>query len=96
MSKLASAAPPFFEGVEVDQLSYPIMITSVTERALRVTEQWPSPQSLVGELVAALNRAAEEEPDPETKSKLKQAAQTLGGVALQIAIGWASGSIPHP
>jgi len=94
---LDRARPPFFDGVTtVDELPYPVAITSVSERALQAVGQWPTPQSLIDELIANLNRAADEEPDPETKSKLQQAAHILGGAALQIAIGWATASLPHP
>jgi hypothetical protein len=96
MAALDRARPRFFDGQRVNGLAYPIIVSEVTERAMVAAEQWPSPESLVADLIAALERAAEHETDPEKKSKLAQTAQTLGGIALQIAIGWASGSLPHP
>jgi hypothetical protein len=96
MARLASASPPFFEGVEIDELTYPIFVTRIFERALQATGRWPSPETLVSGLVDALNQAADSENDPEKKSRLRQTAETLGGAALQVAIAWASASIPHP
>lgn len=96
MARLASASPPFFEGIEIEELPYPIAITRIRERALQATGRWPSPESLVMHLIAALNQAADAENDDEKKSRLRQAAETLGGAALQLAIAWASASLPHP
>jgi hypothetical protein len=96
MAALARAQPPFFGGTMVSGLAYPVIISQVTERALIVTDQWPSPESSVQQLIEALGRAAETETDPDRKSKLQQTAQVIGGVALQIFTGWASGALPHP
>ena len=96
MTALASARPPYFRDVvEIEELPFPIQVDGVTERALRTVGQWPSPEALVDQLIAALVTAAEREVDPEKKSKLRQASETLGSVALQVAIGWASGALPH-
>lgn len=55
---------------------------------------WPSPESAITQLIEALSHAAEAEADPEKKTKLKQAADIIGGAALQVAVAWASQS-PH-
>lgn len=95
MARLEVANPPFFDGTRIGELSYPVTVTTITERALKVTGQWPTPESAIQELIATLNRAADDEVDPVQKGKLKQVANTLGTTALQILIGWASGAIPH-
>ena len=92
---LRRAEPPYIEGQTVDQEAAPIMVYGVTERAMVVAGQWPSPEAAVDELVATLAEAAEAEPDEDKRSKLKAAAQALGSVGRDIAIGWATGMIPH-
>lgn len=94
--KLGTANPPFFHGIDVDQLPYPVMITEVTERALTMVGQWPSPESLIGQLIDAINRASDEEMVPERKDMLRRTAETIRGAAYQIAIAWVSGALPHP
>ena len=96
MKALSTARPPYFrEVVEIGELPYPIQVSSVTERALIAAGQWPDPESLVQQLVAALAKAADDEPDPVKRGKLKQAADVIGGAALQIAIAWAAGALPR-
>jgi len=64
-----------------------------TGEALRVAGAWPSPEGLLEWLIAALDRAAEDETrEPEERSKLKQAAIWLGGFASQVAIGALGGA----
>jgi hypothetical protein len=94
--KLAKADPPFLNLVTVAEDLVPIRITGVTERALIATGQWPSPEGLVADLVESLEQAALAEQEPERKSKLRAAANILGGVAKDVAVGWAIGVIPHP
>jgi hypothetical protein len=95
MKMLWVARPRYFEGIAVEAETIPVCVTSVTERALRETGQWPDPESLVRSLIEALNTAAEAEADPDQKSRIMQVAETLKGIALQVAIGWAAGAIPH-
>lgn len=96
LAKLAKADPPFLDLVTVAEDLVPIRITGVTERALIASGQWPSPEGLVADLVEYLERAALSEQEPERKSKLRAAAIILGGVAKEVAVGWAIGAIPHP
>jgi hypothetical protein len=44
--------------------------------------QWPSPESLLEDLIAALNRGAENEPDPE-KTNAEAGRRPLGRAAVQ-------------
>jgi hypothetical protein len=96
LAKLYVASPPFFEGNSGWGSPYPFIISRITERALIATGQWPSPQSLVDQLVEALAAAAKDELDPVKKTKLQEAANLVKGVALPIAIAWVAGSLPHP
>jgi hypothetical protein len=42
--------------------------------------------SVVSEMIDALTRAADEADDPETKSRLRRAAETLGGIARSVVV----------
>jgi hypothetical protein len=61
-------------------------ITHVHERALRETGAWPGPGAAVDQLVAAMNRAAEDAPDDDRRSRFRQVADGLGGVARDLAV----------
>jgi hypothetical protein len=70
-----------------------VPIMGVTDEARQVVGQWPSPQVWVDRLVAALHEAAEREPDPERKGRLRAMAEGLGGFARDVAVGVLSGGI---
>jgi predicted metal-dependent phosphoesterase TrpH len=61
-------------------------ISQVRERTRRELGSWPSADSVVDQLVEALSQAAESEPEPERKSRLRSAADLLGGMARDIAV----------
>ena len=65
-------------------------VDSVTADARRAVGQWPTGESLVSQLVEGLAAAAEQEPDPERKSRLRQTAGLLGGAVRDIAVDIAS------
>lgn len=86
---LQEASPPFIDAPPPsDQVIYPANIAGVTERARRAVGQWPTAETLVGRLVAGFNAAAEQEPDPVRKKRLREAAGVLGettrGVAIEV------------
>lgn len=56
------------------------VVSAVTERGLREVGAWPSPDQLTARLVAALDDAAEREPEPAKRSKLRRAATVLGEI----------------
>lgn len=91
---LNDANPPLIKAVGVDQVTYPIAILGVTERARVLAGQWPRPEQLVDELVAALNEAADDAEDADEKSRLRSVAATIGGVARDVVVrtatAWAS------
>jgi hypothetical protein len=58
----------------------------VFERGRRELGSWPSAEGVLDQLVAALDRAAELELEPERKSRLRAVADLLGGMARKIAI----------
>jgi S-formylglutathione hydrolase FrmB len=61
-------------------------VRSVSPEARRAVGQWPTAESLIGQLVAGLEAAAEREDDPERRGRLRQAASLLGGAARDIAV----------
>lgn len=51
----------------------------------RATEQWPSDESALRLLVETLTELAEQESDPNKKSKLRKAAEGLAGITGDLA-----------
>ena len=63
-----------------EELAYPIIITDVTERASRLVGQWPTAESLAGQIAKAFTEAAEREPDSARRAgyiRLRQFSATL-------------------
>jgi hypothetical protein len=61
-------------------------VTSVSERTRRLLGSWPSAEDLMERLVAALQEEATTETQPERRSRLREAAEVLGGMAREIAV----------
>jgi hypothetical protein len=60
-------------------------VTEVTAAARRVVGQWPTAESLAARLAEAFSEAADEEKDPERKSRLRQLASFLGETGKDLA-----------
>jgi hypothetical protein len=87
---LATADPPYIEFREASGWKDDYAageINRVSERARREVGSWPSPESLVSELAAALAQAAEREEEPERKRRLTAAADAIGTFARDVAVG---------
>ena len=84
--------PYLIDGMESSQPGY-VFVGIPTTGALRVVGAWPTPESQLDRLIAALTSAAEDEERPEDeRSKFKQAALWLGSFASQVAIGALGGA----
>jgi hypothetical protein len=83
---LYEADPRFIDGPIAQEIPYPLAVTGVSERARRAVGQWPNGEQLAEELIRKLETAAEQEPDPSRKSKLRQAAQVLAGTARDVFV----------
>jgi hypothetical protein len=59
--------------------------TRVTADARRAVGQWQTAESLVGRLAEAFSEAADQEADPERKSRLRQIASFLGEAGKDVA-----------
>jgi hypothetical protein len=89
LKALESAWPPYID------VSYTMAgpdrvgghIQGVSERCRRELGAWPSADGLVDRLAQALADAADREPEPERKNRLKTLADGLGGVARDVAVG---------
>jgi len=89
----ALSTEPFFgKGLETAKGDI-LFVGKPTSHALRVAGQWPSPETLLDRLVAALENAVDDETRvPEERGKLKQVALGLRGAAGQIAISALGGA----
>jgi hypothetical protein len=59
--------------------------TKVTAGARRAVGQWPTAESLASQLAAAFGQAADEEQDPDRKSRLRQIASFLAETGKDVA-----------
>jgi hypothetical protein len=90
LEALEGADPPYIElqvaGGWTDEKAGGGFVEGVSERARRELGAWPSADTLVEQLAAALARAADEETEPERQSRLREAADVLAGMARDIAV----------
>jgi hypothetical protein len=79
---LADEDPPLFTYTDSSRLSGPAMgpVSRPTGHARRKVGTWPTPDSLADRIIEALDAAADQERDPERKSKLRGAVDFLSGV----------------
>lgn len=89
LDALANASPPYLSvylagGWRDDYASG--MIDQVFERTRRELGSWPKAETVVDAIAAALERAAEDEQQPEERHRLRAAAEALGGVARDLAV----------
>lgn len=84
---LANTKPPLLEYPQPPaELTYPIIITDVTERARRLVGQWPTAETLAVQIAEALTEAADHEPDPVKKGRLREAGVVLGDTARGVLV----------
>jgi hypothetical protein len=62
------------------------VIRSVTPAARRAVGQWPNPEAVANQLIAAMAHAAANELDPDRRARLQAATDVLGGVGREILI----------
>ena len=70
-------------------------VAEVTAEARRAVGQWPTAESLIEQLAAAMTEAAERETDPEQKRRLTTVGRELGGAVKSIAVNVASVFLEH-
>lgn len=70
-----------------------ITVHEVYPAGRRAAGQWPTAELVAQQLVAGLEQAAEAEPDPEKKSRLKQTAVFLGSSGKDLLINIAASVI---
>jgi hypothetical protein len=70
-------------------------VRNVTSAARRAVGQWPTPEGLVDALAEAFGNAAEQEPDAEKKSRLRQVGAFLSSTGRGVATEVVSKVILH-
>jgi len=78
--------PPFITKLERRASGGISLIGKPTGQARRAVGAWPTPESIADRLVAALDEAAEREPDPELKGWLRKTAASLGNAGRDLAV----------
>lgn len=86
LKALHEAEPPLIRGMTVDQAPYPIWVTGITERGRREAGAWPDPGQLADRLLAALEKAADAEPEGEKRNALKRTLAFLGGAGRDVLV----------
>ena len=92
---LADAEPPYIEGPRAAEAAYPLFVTGLRERAYRAVGAWPTAEGLAQQLVAAIDSAAETEPDPAEKSRLRALGSWLAGTGGKVALEIGTKFIEH-
>lgn len=69
-------------------------ISNPTGHARRAVGAWPTAESMADQLSAAFALAADREPDPEKRSKLRAAAELGRDAILGVAVTYLAGQIP--
>lgn len=61
-------------------------VRRVAGEARRLVGQWPSAEQFVDEVAQRLQAAADEEPDPERRGRLRELASSAGDVARSVFV----------
>lgn len=86
-------AGPYFGEMQAGWGGEIFMIGPPTAEAFRVAGHWPTPEGMVEQLIAALDRASgESDRDAEERTKLQQTALWLRGTLYTIAVGALGGA----
>ena len=85
---LESASPPYMEVSNAWGNPNHVggHVSRVSERARRELGTWPSAESVVDRLVAALAEAADAEQESERRTKIRAAAEAVGGFLRDVAV----------
>ena len=79
--------PPFFTTGPVRASGHITMIGQVTGHARRTVGSWPTPEGLADRIVAALQDAADAADNPEEQTRLRKAADAIGGIGKGVVTG---------
>jgi hypothetical protein len=59
-------------------------VHEIFPEARRAVGQWPTPDNMTERLLAAIEEAADNAPDPETKGRLRKVGEYLGGATKEV------------
>ncbi|MFF4548611.1 hypothetical protein ACFY1J_30995 [Streptomyces sp. NPDC001406] len=68
-------------------------VRGVSGEARRLVGQWPTAEQFVDQVVRGLQAAADEEPDPERRGRLRELAGSAGGMARDVFVDVATAVI---
>jgi len=94
---LAGEQPPFFTYTDGSTMvgSFIVGVSNPTGHARRTVGTWPTAETWADRLIKALNEAADAEPDPERKGKLRRAAEAVGSLGGQVLGGVITAYVTH-
>ena len=73
-----------------------VSIMGITDEAREKVGQWPTPEAVADRIVAALQEAADREPDQGKRTKLRAAAETLGSFGRDLLVNVAANVATKP
>ncbi|GAA1691942.1 hypothetical protein GCM10009745_41660 [Kribbella yunnanensis] len=76
--------PPYITKLSKQGNGDVYLVGAPTGHARRTVGAWPTPDALADRIIAALNEAADNEPDEVKKGKLRRAAEAVAGVGRDI------------
>jgi hypothetical protein len=88
VTALEAASPPYIETQHRNGYPHAVngFVSKIGERTRRECGAWPSPETIVAEIVAALNTAVENETEPEKKGLLRSMRDGALGVGHDVLV----------
>ena len=71
----------------------PHRVVAISAEARRLVGQWPSPVDYLDRLRVALEQRAADMDDPEQRGRLRKAAEYLGSMSREVAVGVATAAL---
>lgn len=75
------------------QMSYPVIVTGVTERALRAVGAWPTAEVFVDRLLGALKQMSEEGQTPHERGRARRLLDAFIGVGRDVVVNAAGSAL---
>lgn len=95
LQALADEYPPFFDYADGSSMEgrQILGVGNPTGHARRTVGAWPTPESLADRLIAALEQAADKEPDAEKRGWLRNTALYLASAGRDLAVDIAGAAL---
>lgn len=86
LDRLGNSSPAYVDGPRLASGAFQY-INQVTAAAREKVGQWPTPETLADQIVAALLQAAEDETDTVQEGKLRRVAEAVSDAGKMVIVG---------